>query len=272
MHAFICTACGTQYPPAEGPPSGCAICEDERQYVPPSGQGWTTQEELAVKHVNAWREHEPGVIGIGTQPSFAIGQRALLVRTAHGNVLWDCVSLLDAATVTLIEALGGVQAMAISHPHFYTTMAEWGRAFDVPVHLHAADREWIMRPDPALRLWDGGTLRLMPDVTVVRGGGHFPGSSMLHWAKGADGRGILCSSDTAFVATDRKSLSFMRSYPNLIPLSRGEVDLIAEALAPFEFDRIYGIYFDSVIPTGAKQALQASVARYRSAIEPRGVG
>lgn len=268
VHAFICTACGTQYPPADAPPTTCAICEDERQFVPSSGQGWTTQEKLAVEHFNAWREHEPGVIGIGTQPSFAIGQRALLLRTAHGNVLWDCISLLDAATVTLIKALGGVQAMAISHPHFYTAMAEWGSTFGVPVHLHAADQRWIMRPDPMLRLWEGETLRLLPDVTVIRGGGHFPGSSMLHWAKGAKGRGILCSSDTAFVAADRKSLSFMRSYPNLIPLPRREVDAIAEALALFEFDRIYGIRFDSVIPTGAKQALQASVARYLSATEP----
>jgi hypothetical protein len=271
MQAFICTACGTQYPPADAPPATCTICEDERQFVPSSGQGWT-QEKLAVEHVNAWREHEPGVIGICTQPSFAIGPRALLVRTAHGNVLWDCVSLLDAATVTLVKALGGVQAMAISHPHFYTTMAEWGGTFGVPVHVHAADRRWIMRADPMLRLWDGETLQLLPDVTLIRGGGHFPGSSMLHWAQGAEGRGILCSSDTAFVAADRKSLGFMRSYPNQIPLARREVDFIAGALAPFAFDRIYGIYFDSVIPTGAKRALQASVARYPPATEPRDTG
>lgn len=116
MQAFICTACGTQHPPAETPPSGCRICLDERQYLLPSGQAWTTQAQLAATYRNAWREHEPGILGIVTQPSFAIGQRALLLRTAHGNVLWDCIALLDAATVTLIGALGGVQAMAISQP------------------------------------------------------------------------------------------------------------------------------------------------------------
>jgi hypothetical protein len=140
MPAFICTTCGTQYPPADAPPAHCPICEDERQFVPPTGQAWTTQEKLAVDRVNGWHQYEPGIIGIATQPRFAIGQRALLLRTANGNVLWDCISMLDAATVSLIKALGGVQAMAISHPHFYTSMNEWSAAFDVPVHVHAMTR------------------------------------------------------------------------------------------------------------------------------------
>ena len=116
MPAFICTACGTQYPPSEAPPAECPVCEDERQFMPPGGQAWTTLERLGVGHLNAFRQHEPGLIGIGTQPPFAIGQRALLVCTPHGNVLWDCISLLDAATVTLINGLGGLKAIAISHP------------------------------------------------------------------------------------------------------------------------------------------------------------
>ena len=107
--------------------------------MPPRGQSWTTLDALAAGHLNSFREYEPGVLGIGTQPSFAIGQRALLVRTHGGNVLWDCISLLDAATVTLIKSLGGIQAIAISHPHFYTTMVEWARAFDAPIHVNAAD-------------------------------------------------------------------------------------------------------------------------------------
>ena len=267
MEAFICTACGVQYPPSDKPPAQCAICEEERQYVPPTGQSWTTLTSLAARNFNAWRQHEPGLIGIGTQPSFAIGQRALLVCTPHGNVLWDCISMLDAATVALIKGLGGLKAIGISHPHFYSTMVEWSRAFgNVPVHLHAADQQWIMRPDPAIRLWDGESLEIMPDVTMVRGGGHFPGGSMLHWAKGAGGRGVLCSSDIATVTTDRKFLTFMWSYPNFIPLPATAVEGIAAALAPFRFDTIYGHYFDRVIPTGAKEVLKKSVARYVAAI------
>jgi hypothetical protein len=266
MHAFICTACGTQFPPAETPPERCPICDDERQYVPQTGQGWTTQEKLAIGHTNGWHEYAPGILGIATQPRFAIGQRAMLLRTAHGNVLWDCISMLDDATVTLIKALGGISAMAISHPHFYTTMAEWSRAFNVPVHVHADDREWIQRHGDGITPWEGEALQLAPDVTVIRGGGHFTGSCMLHWAGGAGGRGIVCSSDTAYVAADRKHVTFMRSYPNLVPLPAERVKAIATALAPFEFDMMFGNFFDSVIRTGAKQAFQASVDRYLAAI------
>jgi glyoxylase-like metal-dependent hydrolase (beta-lactamase superfamily II) len=267
MPAFICTACGTQYPPTDAPPERCPICTEERQYVPPGGQGWTVLEALAARSFNAWREHEPGLFGIGTQPAFAIGQRALLVRTPHGNVLWDCISMLDAATGTQIKALGGLSAIAISHPHFYTTMAEWSRAFgDVPIHLHAADRAWVMRPTPAIRFWDGDTLTLSPEVTLIRCGGHFPGAACLHWAAGAAGKGVLLTADTATVTVDRKFLTFMRSYPNLIPLSANQVRGIGDALEPFAYDRIYGHYFDRIIPVGAKEAMRASVERYAAAV------
>jgi hypothetical protein len=266
MPAFICTACGTQYPDSAAPPKECPICEEERQYVPPTGQSWTTLDGLRARHFNSFRQHEDGLIGIGTQPNFAIGQRALLLTTPYGNVLWDCIALLDEATVALIKGLGGLTAIGISHPHFYTTMVEWSRAFGCPIHLHAADRAWIMRRDDAIKLWQGETLALLPDVTLIRGGGHFPGGAMLHWAKGAGGRGVLLSSDIATVTVDRKFLSFMRSYPNLIPLSAREVEGIAAALAPFAFDTIYGHFFDRVIATGGKQAMQVSVARYIAAI------
>jgi hypothetical protein len=264
--ALICTACGTQYAPSDAPPAQCIICEEERQYVPPSGQSWITPERLAARHANTFRQHEEGLIGIGSVPTFAIGQRAILVITPSGNVLWDCVSLIDDATIAVIKGLGGLKAIAISHPHFYATMVDWARAFDCPVHLHALDRKWVMRPDPALTFWDGDTLKLLPGVTLIRGGGHFPGGTMLHWAPGADGRGALLSADIATVTTDRKFLSFMRSYPNLIPLSAREVEGIAAALAPFPFDAIYGHFFDRVIATGAKDVLARSVARYLAAI------
>jgi hypothetical protein len=266
--AFICTACGMQYPPSDAPPAQCTICEDERQYVPPTGQSWTTLDALGARHFNVFREHEPGIIGIGTQPSFAIGQRALLIRTPAGNVLWDCIAMHDKATIELINGLGGLRAIAISHPHFYTTMVEWSRAFGgVPIHLHAADREWVMRPDPAIKWWDGDTLPLLPDVTLIRGGGHFPGGTMLHWAKGAGGRGVVCCADIATITTDRKFLTFMKSYPNFIPLSEREVRGIAAALAPLAYDTMYGHFFDRVIATGARRAMEVSVERYVKAIK-----
>ena len=266
MPLFICTACGMQYAESEKPPAHCAICEEERQYVPPRGQTWTTLDALAQNHMNALREYEPGVIGIGSQPQFAIGQRALLIRTSGGNVLWDCIATLDAATVTAIKGLGGIRAIAISHPHFYTTMVEWARAFDCHIHLNAADKQWIMRPDPAIYLWEGDTFTLWDGVTLIRCGGHFEGGSVLHWAGGAGGRGVVCSGDILTVATDRQWLSFMRSYPNFIPLSARDVEHIGAAMKPFAFDALYGHYFDRVIAKDAKSVLEKSIARYRAAI------
>ena len=265
MPHFICTACGMQYADSKMPPAQCVICEEERQYVPPRGQTWTTLEALSQSHMNAWREYDTGVIGIGA--GFAIGQRALLLRTPGGNVLWDCVATLDTATVTAIEALGGLQAIAISHPHFYTTMVEWARAFGCPVHLNAADKQWIMRPDAALHLWDGDTYKLWDGVTLIRCGGHFAGGTVLHWAQGANGRGIVCAGDILAVAPDRKWLTFMRSYPNFIPLSAREVEAIGQAMAPCAFDVLYGHYFDRVIAKDAKAVLEKSVARYIAAVE-----
>lgn len=256
-----------QYPECMQPPAQCAICEEERQYIPPRGQTWTTLEALQKSYFNSYREYEPGIIGVGSTPPFAIGQRALLLRTDRGNILWDCIATLDQATVTMIKGLGGIDAIAISHPHFYTTMVEWARAFAARIHLHAADKQWIMRPDPAVELWEGETLKLWDDVMLVRCGGHFEGGTVLHWAGGAGGRGVICAGDILTVTTDRKWLSFMRSYPNFIPLSARTVEHIAETLKPFAFEAIYGHYFDRVIVKDAKQILEKSVARYVAAVE-----
>ena len=174
MPNYICTTCGVQYAESALPPTRCLICEDERQYVPARGQHWTTLEALRGGHSNTWRALvEPALLAIRTVPAFGIDQRALLVRTPHGNLLWDCIALLDDATMAIIRALGGLTGIALSHPHYYSTMAEWGRAFDVPVWVHTADREHVTRPDPCLRFWEGETQAVLPDITLHRLGGHY---------------------------------------------------------------------------------------------------
>ena len=262
MPAFICTACGTQYPPSEKSPAQCVICEEERQYVPPGGQSWTTLEAMRRNHRNSLHQYELGVTGIGTEPAFAIGQRAILLQTPNGNILWDCVAFLDDATVSAVKALGPVKAIAISHPHFYTTNMEWSRTFDAPVWLHGADKKWIQNPHAGIKHWDGETHQLLPDVTLIRCGGHFPGGTVLHYAKGQGGKGIICTGDILSVTVDRKFVSFMRSYPNFIPLSAPEVEGVGKALKPFAFETIYGHYFVSVIAKEGKAVLEKSVARY----------
>ncbi len=267
MPAFICNTCGSQFTPSEKEPPGCPICLDERQYVPTTGQSWTTLEALARKHFNCYRKYEPGLIGVGSVPHFAIGQRALLIQTPLGNFLWDCITLIDDATVEIVKGLGGLTGIAISHPHYYSAMVEWSHAFGgVPIHLHAADRQWIMRPDPVIKLWDGDTLSLPGGLTLIRCGGHFAGGTVLHWASGGSGRGALLTGDIVQHIPDRKFVTFMRSYPNQIPMSAPAVARIGEMLEPFVFDVLYGAWFDRVIPKGGKQVIRRSVKRYIAAI------
>jgi hypothetical protein len=262
MDEFICITCGTRYPRSGAPPTSCPICEDPRQYVPLDGQQWTTPAELAATHTNEIRE-DGGLVGIGTTPSFAIGQRALLVPYGAGNLLWDCISLLDASTAAAVEARGGLAGIAISHPHYYSAMGAWAERFGCPIHLHAADREWVMRPDEAIASWDGDRLELDHGVTLIRGGGHFPGGTMLH--RDADG-GQLLTGDIIQVIPDRTHVAFMWSYPNLVPLPDAEVQRVAASVEPFAFTSIHGAWWGRLIPSDAKDVVRRSAARYTRAL------
>lgn len=267
MSQFICITCGTQFAETAQPPAHCPICEDPRQYVGYAGQQWTTLDALRQTHCNRLTEFESGLQCIVSEPKIGIGQRAWLMQTVEGNLLWDCISLIDDATIEAVRALGGIRAIAISHPHFYSCQREWSRAFgDVPVYLNAADRAHVMTPNPAIHFWDAPTLPLFGGLTLIHCGGHFAGSSALHWPGGAAGRGVLFAGDTLQVVQDRRFVSFMRSYPNLIPLPAAAVRAIAAAVAPFAYDRLYGAFSDSIISVDAHAAVQRSAERYVQAL------
>jgi len=268
VEKWICKTCGTQFAPRHEPPEQCPICLDERQYVGYEGQQWTTLARMQEDGFrNEFREHEPHLIGIGTTPTFAIGERALLLQTDQGNVLWDCMSLIDDETVAAIERLGGLATIAISHPHYYSTMVEWAERFQASIHLHIADREWVMRPSERITYWSGDTYALTNDPTLIRLGGHFPGGTVLHWKRGAGGKGVLLSGDIIQVVADRRWVSFMYSYPNLIPLAAAEVQRIRETIAPFQFERLYGAWFERVVAQDAHEAVLRSADRYIHALE-----
>jgi glyoxylase-like metal-dependent hydrolase (beta-lactamase superfamily II) len=260
---FICTTCGTQFAETSGPPASCPICEDDRQYVNPNGQSWTTLADLRDgRRRNVFTEIGPGLTTIQTEPSFAIGQRAHLIQTPAGNVLWDCIALIDDETVERINALGGLAAIAISHPHFYTTIVEWSRAFNAPVHIHADNQPWIMRPDDtAIQLWPGEIYEPLLGVTLIRCGGHFPGSTALHWGDANGGQGALFTGDTIYVVADNRWVTFMYSYPNTIPLDPASVQHIADSVAPYRFERLYAA-FGRPVTTDANGAVQRSAERY----------
>jgi hypothetical protein len=257
----ICVACGTEYPPGPPPPS-CPICEDVRQFVPGGVQRWTTLQDLSRDHCVEWTEIGPGLHQLVVAPHFAIGQRALLIETPHGTILWDCIALLDQATRERIERLGGIAGIAISHPHYYTTNCLWAETFDAPVWLHADDDAWVQRPHQRLRHWQGEAHALVRGMTLVRAGGHFEGGTVLHRA---DGAGTLFSGDILQVTPDGM-VSVMFSYPNLIPVDAPTLGRVAAAIEPLAFDTIHGAFAGRSIRGGAKDAFARSVARYLQAI------
>lgn len=268
MHYWICTTCGTQFAQSATPPTSCPICQDQRQYIGHQGQQWTTLAKMQENGShNQWREYEPRLTGIGTVPAFAIGQRALLLQTERGNLLWDCISYLDEATAEQVEQHGGIRAIAISHPHFYSSMLEWASRFDAQIYLHADDRQWVMRPDERITFWSGENHPLFADITLLRLGGHFHGSTVLHWQSGAEGKGALLTGDTIQVVADRHWLSFMYSYPNQIPLPATKVAQMRDAVMPYNFERLYGGWFDAVVEQDAKNAVIRSANRYIEATQ-----
>src|SRR5215813_10912592 len=262
MENFICVQCGTQFSETARPPLRCSICEDERQFVRHRGQEWTILKSLAADHRNRFEEEAPRLLGIGTEPEFAIGQRALLVQSPRGNLLWDCISLLDDETIAEVSARGGIRAIAISHPHFYSSMIEWADRFDSEIFLHSADREWVVRKSWRINFWGEATLSLWDDLTLINCGGHFEGGTVLHWTAGAGGKGALLTGDIITVVQDRRYVSFLRSYPNLIPLGASAIRRIVERIEPFSFEQIYGGWWQANVLSNAKAAVKRSAERY----------
>lgn len=259
MQAYICSMCGVQYEPSETPPATCPICQDDRQYVNPFGQSWTTLKELNQKHKNIIELIAANVYAIYTTPSFAIGQRAHLIISPGGNILWDCITNLDASTIALINALGGVKAIAISHPHYFSTIIEWSKAFgDAPVYVHALDEQWLARRSDSIRLWTGDSFDLWDAMKLILCGGHFPGACILY---SPDNDGTLFVGDTIQVAPDLKTVSFMYSYPNLIPLAKKDILQIQKSVKDLHYTVMYGA-FGRYIKSDAKASMDFSINRY----------
>lgn len=267
MNTYICENCGTQFAPAVHPPAVCPICDDERQYVRWHGQRWTTHEDLGGRHALRIGE-DGGLLAIDMKGGFGIPQRMLLLPTAAGNLLWECVSLVTAEAVACLREAGGVDRILISHPHFYSSMVRWSEALGgVPILLHAADKTWIQQPSPAIEFWDGDICSLGDGVTLVRTGGHFPGSTALHWDRAAAGCSALFVGDSPQVATDRRHVGFLYSYPNYMPMPVRDVREMQKRLAPFQYDDVYGFSWGRNIIGGGDRALNDSFERYFQAMD-----
>jgi glyoxylase-like metal-dependent hydrolase (beta-lactamase superfamily II) len=271
---FICVNCGLQHAEDTAPPARCLNCSDERESMTHKPQQWTTLGEMQDHYRNVFTPLDEGVTGLVTVPSFGIGPEVFLVQTAAGRVLWDCFAYLDAATVTEIKNSGGLSAIVISHPHMFGSVVEWSYSLGtVPVFIHEDNQRWMPRLDPVIRWWKGESVQIDSALTVIRIGGHFPGSSVLHWRGGAGGKGALFTGDGILPVEDRRWVSFMYSYPNLIPVGRRAVEKIVSAVSGLEFDRIYGgpMYGSGggrpIIQSGAKEVVLRSARRYLDHLE-----
>ena len=261
MTVWTCATCGIEHPDSAAPPAACAICSDERQWVPPSGQRWTTRAELAEQGCAVTvTELEPDLHAVEVAPRVGIGHRGLLLRTAGGNLLWEPPGYLDEDGVRALRDLGGLAVIASSHPHLTGSSIQWSHALgDVPVLVAAADAAWVRRPDPVVELWSGAR-EVLPGVRLLPCGGHFAGSAVAHWAAGAGGAGALLTGDTIMIGADLASVSAMRSYVNDIPLPERAVRRILAAIEPYAYDRLYGAF--AVIDAGARSVVETTLERY----------
>ncbi|MFE4196697.1 hydrolase [Paenarthrobacter sp. NPDC056912] len=259
---LICATCAVERD--EPAPEVCPICDDERQYVPEEGQQWITLDKLTdAGQEILFTDNEPGLIGMRTEPKVGIGQIAQLVVTPEGSLLWDPVGFVDDTAVKRVLELGPVLAIAASHPHMFGVQVEWSRRLGgVPVLVAEPDRRWLGRADPNIVYWSESK-SIASALTLYQTGGHFPGSAVVHWPAGAGGKGVVLSGDSVFPNPDRRSIAFMRSYPNHLPLSGSVALRIAAKLDELAFDRIYG-NFNNVIASDAKAVLQESAHRHAS--------
>ena len=100
--------------------------------------------------------------------------------------------------------------------------------------------------------WEGETSRSLPGRTLINPRIHFAGGSIVHWADGANGPGALCTGDIFQVVADRRWVSFMYSYPNLIPEHPDTVRAGGSARRAFDYDAVYGAFWDWVVRQTAR--------------------
>jgi len=256
-----CCTCGTQYKAELSSPKFCPICNDDRQYLTEDGQNWTNSAEIAANHEVLIRELSPTLFSFQVAPLFALGNRALLNLSPGGNILWDCIPLLNQEIIDFIRSKGGIKAIAFSHPHFYSNVNEWAQIFDCPVYINAADEQWMFNRGPRITFWQGAEYSLWDGISIINIGGHFPGSSVLR-VPDLSADGALLTGDSIYVAKSKKHLAFMYSYPNVIPLPQKELNEVIKRVEQIRFDTIYGGFEWQNLKQVARDVFKLSVKRY----------
>jgi glyoxylase-like metal-dependent hydrolase (beta-lactamase superfamily II) len=261
MKTIICSTCGTQLSVEPQTPDHCPICTDDRQYVPESGQLWADTAELENRTIKITQLNS-GLYALKITPDFAIAQRALLLVSPGGNILWDCIPCIDQSTIDFINNIGSLKAIAFSHPHYYSNMNEWAAEFDCPIYIHQNDAEWVPFETTYIRLWRGNKMQLWDGINIVHIGGHFAGSCLLHVPNLTPKGTVLCG-DTFNIGRSKQHIAIMYSYPNIILLPRNEFAKAYQKASVIEFDSIYGAFENQDIEGNAMEIFNASMQRYK---------
>lgn len=256
----VCFTCGTKYP-KDYKGDTCFICQDDRQYVPLEGQKWTSTRQLKGKYSIKITQLKPKLFEFIVEPSFAIGQRALFVISESGNFMWDCIPLIDDQLIQFIKEKGGIRAIGISHPHYYSNMAEWCKTFRCRVYLSKVDKKYVVNPFSKIIYWDNDEIKLWDDIKIIKISGHFPGSSILFVPFLSDKGTVFCS-DTFYLSPNLKHFSIMYSYPNRIPLPIKEVQNIQKLIEELDFDEVYGFWSHQNLTQKPKESLLKSLSNY----------
>jgi glyoxylase-like metal-dependent hydrolase (beta-lactamase superfamily II) len=266
MKLIICETCGTQYREEVQFTGVCPICNDDRQYIGDNGQRWTDTDELKKGHKVKISQVNERLYTLKMETAFALGQRAFLVLSPNGNVLWDCIPLLDDATIDFINSKGGLKAIVFSHPHYYSTMNEWAAAFNCPIYIHQGDREFIFYSTDAVKLWEGDLQPLWDDLSIIHIGGHFPGSCLLR-AGTLSSKGAILVGDSFYLSKSKRHIAVMYSYPNQILLTKKEFAEVRRKSAGLTFDTLYCAFDGQNLEGNAYEVFSTSIQRYLDSYE-----
>jgi hypothetical protein len=130
-----------------------------------------------------------------------------------------------------------------------------------------------MRVDDDIQfLWTGAVKSILPQISLVKVGGHFPGrnctlvdltsgSAIMHWDRSKDGLPSVILTADSIKPVPSGGISCMYSFPNLIGLSPDEMHRVWKAVKNLEFDEIYGGWYTDPVIRGGKAVILKSLQR-----------
>lgn len=253
LPAFTCDNCNYWQRHFERPTT-CAMCLDARHVVPQTGWRFWTCEEAQSRFPCHWAELEPGVWRFWNEPVTGIGPSAYLIQTSDGNMGFEGCPVFSQAALDRIDALGGMQVLAASHPHAYGALWQLQDRFDPELALHPGDLAW----SGALQVsWPfDDTIEPLPGLELHLTAGHFDGHTVLYDRT----RKILFCGDALKFELDPTDLrraitiSAHKAFVRGIPLTPNELRHYRRVFAALDFTQTW-TPFEQARNSGRPEAL-----------------